>query len=107
MCDLSKKITIQYSVKVVTKYCAKIAENHKKSINTMLTRKQQEGKKPNPNSTIWNLSGRVLSNDECEAPKHVLNTTQKMKFSIKDFFSKCDQIRSTKSEGNCGFSHIY
>ena len=23
-----------------------------------------------------------------------LNTAQKMKFSMKDFFSKCDQIRS-------------
>ena len=29
-------------------------------------------------------------------------TAQKMKFSIKDFFSKHDQIR-----GNCGFDHIY
>ena len=29
------------------------------------------------------------------------NTAQKMKFSIKDFFSKCDQICS------CGFGHIY
>ena len=28
-------------------------------------------------------------------------TAQKMKFCIKDFFSKCDQIR-----GNCGFGHI-
>ena len=27
-------------------------------------------------------------------------TAQKMKFSIKDFFSKCDQI-------HCGFGHIY
>ena len=45
-------------------------------------------------------------------------TTQKMKFSIKDFFSKCEQIGShfplrislvnvNKSEGNCGFVHIY
>ena len=24
----------------------------------------------------------------------IFNTAQKMKFSIKDFFSKCDQIRS-------------
>ena len=29
-------------------------------------------------------------------------TTQRMKFSIKDFFSKCDQ-----TAGNCGFGHIY
>ena len=26
----------------------------------------------------------------------------KMKFSIKDFFNKCDQ-----TVGNCGFGHIY
>ena len=30
------------------------------------------------------------------------NTAQKMKFSIKDFFSKCDQIRR-----KCGLGHIY
>ena len=30
------------------------------------------------------------------------DTAQKMKFSIKDFYSKCNQIRS-----NCGFCHIY
>ena len=46
--------------------------------------------------------------------------TKKMKFSIKDFFSKRDQIRGflriwlhlssinvTKSAGNCGFDHVY
>ena len=56
------------------------------------------------------------------------HTAQKMKFSIKDFISKCEQIRRllithctkklyfslrispvnvTKSAGNCGFGHIY
>ena len=29
-------------------------------------------------------------------------TTQKMNFSIKDFFSKCD-----RSAGNCVFGHMY
>ena len=32
----------------------------------------------------------------------VTTTAQKMKFSFKDFFSKCEQIR-----GTCGFGHIY
>ena len=37
-------------------------------------------------------------------PRGKLNksTAQKMKFSIKDFVSKCDQIA-----GNCGFGHNY
>ena len=34
-------------------------------------------------------------------PKWPKNTAQKMKFSIKDIFSKCE------SAGNCGFGHIY
>ena len=29
-----------------------------------------------------------------ESSQFVFSTAQKMKFSIKDFFSKCDQIRS-------------
>ena len=33
----------------------------------------------------------------------IRSTGQKMKFSIKDIFSKCDQIRAV----NCGFGHIY
>ena len=32
----------------------------------------------------------------------VKTTAQKMEFSIKDFFSKCDQIRTFR-----GFGHIY
>ena len=32
----------------------------------------------------------------------MIGTAQKMKFSIKDFFSKCNQ-----STWNCGFGHIY
>ena len=34
--------------------------------------------------------------------KQEINTAQKMKFSIKDFFSKCDQIAVF-----CGFCQIY
>ena len=31
-----------------------------------------------------------------------------MKFSIKDFFSKCDQtVNVTKSAVSCGFGHTY
>ena len=33
-----------------------------------------------------------------------MTTAQKMKFSIKDFFGKCCQIRSSVP---CGFGHIY
>ena len=38
----------------------------------------------------------VISNrdDRIQQCHNGLSTAQKMKFSIKDFFSKCDQIRS-------------
>ena len=39
---------------------------------------------------------------ETEGTLGVTHTAWKMKFSIKDFFSKCDQIA-----GNCRFGHIY
>ena len=31
--------------------------------------------------------------------KDLMNNARKMKFSLKDFFGKCDQM--------CGFGHIY
>ena len=38
---------------------------------------------------------KTLSNlTEMLTKLHFTNTAQKLKFSIKDFFSKCDQIRS-------------
>ena len=45
----------------------------------------------------WFLGGEILWKRTVSA-----DTAQKMKFSIKDFFSKCDQIHR-----KCGFGHIY
>ena len=36
----------------------------------------------------------IFKNGNCYNTEIGTNTAQKMKFSIKDFFSKCDQIRS-------------
>ena len=44
------------------------------------------------------VQAKLWSQDE----NHVTLTAQRMKYSIKDFFSKCDPIA-----GNCGFGHIY
>ena len=37
---------------------------------------------------------RITQNNFHNILDDIANTTQKMKFPIKDFFSKCDQIRS-------------
>ena len=43
---------------------------------------------------------KVIASYKVE-PSHQ-STVQKMKFSVKDFFSKCDQIHR-----KLGFDHIY
>ena len=56
----------------------------------------------------WRVVGRKIlsekSFDLLEMPEYLIfsnmTTVQKMKFSIRDFFSKCEQIRSW-------FGHIY
>ena len=40
-------------------------------------------------------------NDKLVVLKKVFNTAQKMKFSIKDFFSNCDQILKEKLHFLC------
>ena len=49
-----------------------------------------------PGVVLFNQFGEPVSIEKCSA--------QKMKFSIKDFFSKCDQIRYKK---NCLLSQLW
>ena len=42
---------------------------------------------------IWVLKFVSVSTSVCSLTRFLNYTAQKMKFSIKDFFSKCDQIR--------------
>ena len=57
----------------------------------------------------------LVAQNQCKECWDVSFTAQKIKFSIKDFFSKCDQVfhrgflkvNVTKSAGNCRFGHIY
>ena len=41
----------------------------------------------------WNLTSLTAQFLKTYLAESIYFTTQKMKFSIKDFFSKCDQIR--------------
>ena len=45
----------------------------------------------------------VLHTKEIQIIRCATNTAQKMKYSVKDFFCKCDQIFA----GNCRFVHVY
>ena len=48
-----------------------------------------------------NVKGSILHANKC-CIFLLIYAAQKMKFSIKDFFSKCDE-----SAVSCGFGHIY
>ena len=68
------------------------------SITVKINIKNGKGsKKSYPNFNCTNKETELLR----QSAKKI-NTTQKMKFSIKDFFSKHDHIRRT-----CRFGHIY
>ena len=49
---------------------------------------------PDNNQRNVNESYSTEMNEVLEVYRIYTHTSQKMKFSIKDFFSKCDQIRS-------------
>ena len=41
------------------------------------------------------VSWDITVNSIKQVPQYKYRTAQKMKFSIKDFFSKCDQVRKS------------
>ena len=73
-------------------YCPLVKMCHHRSVNNKIT-------------LLHERCLRIVYSDSMSSFEDLLDkdrsvTAQKMKFSIKDFFSKCDQIR-------CGFGHIY
>ena len=67
-----------------------------RKFNNLYTNKQKEGVKENPNNTIWNLTTRVLSNEEYQVLRYGLNhglaTYQKQNDILASVESVWDQI---------------
>ena len=61
-----KRFSITCSINIVMNtYKNKIETTHQKKFNNLyMNTQKEEGVKENPNSTIWNLTTRVLSNEE-------------------------------------------
>ena len=53
-----------------------------------------------PSGTYFRLTLPTIPNSDEQIKTYLHFAAQKMKFFIKNFFNKCDQIR-------CGFGHIY
>ena len=93
-----KRFSITYSINMVTNtYKNKIETTHKKKFNNLYMNKQkEEGEKEKPNNTIWNLTARVLSNEEyqvlCYGLNHGLATYQKQNDILASVETVWDQI---------------
>ena len=72
-----KSICISYSISiniVITKYIGKVQQTHKKKLDNLFEKKQQEdGLETNPNNIIWNLTSRTLSKEQYEVLSYGLN----------------------------------
>ena len=93
-----KRFTITYSINIVMNtYKNKIETTHEKKFNNLYRNKQkEEGVKENLNNTIWNLTTRVLSNEEYQVLRyglnHALATYQKQNDILTSVKSVWDQI---------------
>ena len=69
-----KSICISYSINIViTKYIKKVQQTHKKKLDNLFGKKQQEdGLDINPNNIIWSLTWRTISNEEYEVLRYGL-----------------------------------
>ena len=72
-----KSICISYSISiniVITKYIGKVQQTHKKKLDNLFEKKQQEdGLETNPINIIWNLTSRTLSKEQYEVLSYGLN----------------------------------
>ena len=65
-------------------YKNKTETTHEKKFNDLYMNKQkEEGVKENPNNTIWNLTTRVLSNEEYQVLCYGLNHIERAKNSLR------------------------
>ena len=80
-----KSICISYSINIViTKYIDKNQRTHKKKLDNLFKKKQQEdGLETNPNNIIWNLTSRTLSNEEYEVLHYGLRIKPWTSYSSK------------------------
>ena len=70
-----KSIYISYSINLVlNKYVEKVQRTHKKKLDNLFEKKQQEdGLETNPNNIIWNFTSRTLSNEKYDVLRYGLN----------------------------------
>ena len=72
---LMKSKCVVYSTNIlIDAYIKKTQVTHNKKLDRLFKKKQEEdGLKENPNNVIWNLTSRILSNEECQILRYGLN----------------------------------
>ena len=99
-----------YSINIlIDVYIKKTKVTHNKKLDKLFNKKQeQDGLKENSNNVIWNLTSRILSNEEYQILSYGLNhgiaTNLKESGTLASAESVCDQI----SRNNiCKESHYH
>ena len=105
-----KSICISYSINIVTtKYIEKVQQTHKKKLDNLFKKKQQEdGLETNPNNIIWNLTSRTLSNEEYEVLRYGLNHGLATHQNTSDIIATAESVWNQISRQNlCKDTHAH
>ena len=105
-----KSICISYSVNIViTQYIEKVHRTHKKKLDNLFEKKQQEdGLENNPNNIIWNLTSRALSNEEYEVLRYGLNHGLATHQNTSDIIATAESVWDQISRQNlCKETHSH
>ena len=89
-----KSIYISYSINLVlNKYVEKVQRTHKKKLDNLFEKKQQEdGLETNPNNIIWNFTSRTLSNEKYDVLRYGLNHGLATHQNTSDIIATADKF---------------
>ena len=99
-----------YSINILNDaYIKKTQVTHKKKLDRLFKKKQEEGGlKENPNNVMWNLTSRILSNEECQILSYGLNHGIATNLTESDIIASAESVWDQIIRNNiCKESHYH
>ena len=97
-----KSKCIVYSINIlINAYIKKTQVTHNKNLDRLFKKKQEEdGLKENPNNAIWNLTWRILSNEECQVLRYGRNHGIATNLKESDILASSESVWDQISRNN-------
>ena len=97
-----KSKCVVYSINILTDaYIKKTQVTHNKKLDRLFKKKQEEdGFKENRNNVIWNLTSRILSNEECQTLRSGLNHGIATSLKESDILASAESVWDQISRNN-------